>query len=133
MTVPTHAAHVEDDRSMATLPTLDPEVFYELRDSVAQKPGALSSIYATFFINAVRLIGAVAAAESVETRQQSLHALKGSAAMMGAARMARLAGDLEKACATMSANSRRSAVAQLQLELEAVRRDADPLLRAAAR
>lgn len=84
---------------MDMLPTLDAEVFYELRDSVARKPGTLAALYATFFSNAVRLIGAVAAAESVETREKSLHALKGSAGMMDAARMARLAGDLQEVCA----------------------------------
>ncbi len=133
MKVSTHAAPMEDERSMDLLPTLDAEVFYELRDSVARKPGTLAALYATFFSNAVRLIGAVAAAESVETREKSLHALKGSAGMMGAARMARLAADLQEACATMSVHTLRSGIAQLQLELEVVRRDVDSLLRSAAR
>ena len=118
---------------MDTLPTLDAEVFYELRDGIAPKPGALASIYATFFSNAARLISALGAADSAATCEKTSHALRGSAAMIGAARMARLAEDLQEVCATMSPHTLQSAVAQLQLELEAVRSAVDPLLRALAR
>jgi HPt (histidine-containing phosphotransfer) domain-containing protein len=118
---------------MDMLPTLDAEVFCELQEGVAQKPGAMAALYGTFFSNAARLIGAFAAADPAVTREKTLHALKGSAGMMGAARMARLAADLQEASATMSDHTVRSAVAQLQLELELVRRDVDSLLRGGMR
>ena len=110
---------------MNTLPALDLEIFQEMQDAVAQQPTAVAALYGTFLGNATRLIATLGMAESATTREKTLHTLKGSAAMMGAARMARLAADLQSSCATMPAQAMQAAIGELEAELDAIQRAID--------
>ena len=59
------------------------------------------------------------------------HALKSSSAMLGFARLARLARDMDEAARTSSLDDPDGSVAALRADFEAVRRTADNILRAA--
>jgi HPt (histidine-containing phosphotransfer) domain-containing protein len=111
-----------------TLPRLDSEVFNELYESVGDQPNTVASLYDTFLNNAVRLIAALQTAESRTAREKTLHALKGSAAMMGAARVAQLADDLHVTCATMQAETLQKWIEQMDAELDETRRAVDARL-----
>jgi HPt (histidine-containing phosphotransfer) domain-containing protein len=118
----------EPGAAVSTLPTLDAEVFYELHDGVCQQLTTLALLYDTFLNNAARLIAALQTAESSTLREKTLHALKGSAAMMGAARVARLAADLQQACATMRDDTLQHWIEQIAVELDETRRAVDARL-----
>jgi HPt (histidine-containing phosphotransfer) domain-containing protein len=111
-----------------TLPALDPEVFDELHNGVYQSSSTVASLYRTFTDNAARLIAMLMAAESGSARQKTLHTLKGSAEMMGAARIARLAADLQQRCATLDADALTDAIQQLDQELAQMRQAVDAQL-----
>lgn len=68
---------------------LDGSVFQDLLDSLVQ-PVAVAALYRKFVENAAAFIGQLHNQEDAE-RIDTLHTLKGSAAMMGARRMASLA------------------------------------------
>lgn len=106
---------------MNTLPALDLEVFDELHEGVRQQPATVASLYDTFFDNAVRLISTLRTTDSGAVREKTLHALKGSAAMMGAARVARRATDLQHTCATMDGDALRDSIHELDADLETTR------------
>jgi chemotaxis protein histidine kinase CheA len=101
---------------VSPLPVLDRTVFQELREGVAQQLPTLASIYRTFDSNAERLIDEIAV-ESGAPRAKLLHTLKGSAAMMGASRIAKLASDLQEAYAFMPAHAMSDGIRQLEREL----------------
>lgn len=107
---------------MTTLPKLDADVFAELYESVCEQPKTVAALYDTFFDNAVRLIAALQTVESCGAREKTLHTLKGSAAMMGAAHIARLASDLQQTCATMQDDTLEKWIRQLDIELHEMRR-----------
>jgi HPt (histidine-containing phosphotransfer) domain-containing protein len=113
---------------VTTLPRLDAEVFNELYESVCEQPNTVASLYDTFLNNAVRLIAALQTAESRTVREKTLHTLKGSAAMMGAARVAQLADDLQQTCATMEAETLQKWIEQIDTELDETRRAVDAQL-----
>jgi HPt (histidine-containing phosphotransfer) domain-containing protein len=72
---------------------LDTKLFNDLHHRMIGQPDALDGIYRRFLGNAGKLIGALRDQESAEQRH-TLHALKGSAAMLGAKRLAALAAHL---------------------------------------
>lgn len=113
---------------MNTAPSLDQEVFDELFESVCEQAGAVASLYETFLKNAASLIEAVRAAEPGTAREKALHTLKGSAAMMGASRMARLATELQSLCATLDENGVKNAIRELEGELATTRNAVDARL-----
>ena len=76
----------------------------------------------------VRLIESLHTADSRSIREKTLHALKGSAAMMGAARVARLAADLQQASATMQDETLQNWIEQIAIELDETRRAVDARL-----
>lgn len=110
------------------LPTLDSEVFTELYESVCEQPNTVAALYATFLDNAVRLIATLQTTESHAVRERTLHTLKGSAAMMGAARVARLAADLQQTCATMQDDTLEKWIDRIETELGETRRAIDTRL-----
>jgi len=102
---------------MTTLPRLDPEVFTELYESLCEHPATVASLYDTFLDNAARLIAALRTNESRAGREKTLHTLKGSAAMMGASRVAQLAADLQLTSATLQGEALRKWIDQIDTEL----------------
>jgi HPt (histidine-containing phosphotransfer) domain-containing protein len=113
---------------VSTLAGIDPEVFNEIYESVGEQVSTVASLYDTFINNALRLIAALKASESDAAREKTLHTLKGSAAMMGAARVAQLADDLQQTCATMEAETLRKWIEQIDTELDETRRAVDAQL-----
>jgi HPt (histidine-containing phosphotransfer) domain-containing protein len=113
---------------VTTLTSLDQEAFDELYESVCENPDTVASLYDTFLTNAARLIEGVQTGDSPSIREKTLHTLKGSAAMMGAARVARLAEDLQHTSATMQDETLQKWIAQIAIELEQTRRAVDARL-----
>lgn len=110
---------------MNTPPTLDPEVFDELHESLCGQANTLGSLYETFLSNATGLVESLRATEAGSSCEKTLHTLKGSAAMMGAARIARLAAELQHTCATLDDDRLKDAIHQLDAELGSMRRAVD--------
>lgn len=106
---------------MNTLPALDQEAFDELHEGVCGQSKTIASLYDTFLNNAERLIETLGATEPDAVREKTLHTLKGSAAMMGATRIARLAAELQHRSATLDAQALQDAVKHLSSELTDVR------------
>src|SRR5687767_2492947 len=71
---------------------LDTKVFNDLRHRMV--PDTLATLYRRFLSNAAETIASLRNQETA-ARPQTLHALKGSAAMLGAQRLAALAGCLQ--------------------------------------
>lgn len=113
-----------------TPPSLDPEVFDELYESVCEQEVAVATLYETFLENAARLIEALRAADPDTAREKALHTLKGSAAMMGATRIARLATELQRTSATLEDTRMRDAIDELVRELATLRQAVDARLAA---
>jgi HPt (histidine-containing phosphotransfer) domain-containing protein len=82
-------SHVADSRE----PVLDDRVFHDLHESLVQ-PAAVAALYRKFAGNAAAFIGELRSQEN-HARIDTLHTLKGSAAMMGATRIAKLATHLQ--------------------------------------
>jgi HPt (histidine-containing phosphotransfer) domain-containing protein len=72
---------------------LDVSVFHELVQSLTQ-PEVVAALYRKFIGNATAFIGGLRD-QDAGARGETLHTLKGSAAMMGANRMSELAARLE--------------------------------------
>jgi HPt (histidine-containing phosphotransfer) domain-containing protein len=73
---------------------LDTKVFNDLLQAMTSRPDALASVYRTFFGHTRKLIDTLRDQESA-ARGHTLHALKGSAAMLGARRFTALAARLQ--------------------------------------
>lgn len=72
---------------------LDVDVLHDLLGSLSE-PAIVATLYRKFVANAAEFIGELARQER-GARIETLHTLKGSAAMMGAQRLARLAASLQ--------------------------------------
>jgi HPt (histidine-containing phosphotransfer) domain-containing protein len=107
---------------MNSVPRLDPATFNEVYESVSEHAHTVKALYRTFLSNAVHLLDELKTAESDAIRQKRLHTLKGSAAMMGAARMARLAAEVQESGATTLSDAMHDYLDQLDDELAATRR-----------
>lgn len=105
---------------MNALPVLDQDVFQELQETIAQRPDSIATIYATFMATALRVVASLTL-ETVNAREQKLHILKGSAAMVGAARIAKLAGDLHAVCPHLPVQAMEAGIRRLEEELGAFR------------
>jgi HPt (histidine-containing phosphotransfer) domain-containing protein len=105
---------------MSSLPVLDPDVFQELQETIAQRPDSIATIYTTFMANALRVVTSLTLA-TVSVREQQLHVLKGSASMVGAARIAKLAGDLQAVCPHLPVQAMEAGIRRLEEELSAFR------------
>lgn len=78
---------------------LDTTLFRELLGSFAGDLDIVISIYCTFIATTMKLIGSLPD-QDCATQARTLHTLKGSAAMVGAERIARLAARLQQVAAT---------------------------------
>jgi HPt (histidine-containing phosphotransfer) domain-containing protein len=99
-------------------PALEASVFEELLASL-REPATVATLYRKFAANAAAMIGELAAQDG-EARGQTLHTLKGSAAMMGATRLSTLSAVLE-AQAHWSAVQVAAATEELDAELRMLR------------
>jgi HPt (histidine-containing phosphotransfer) domain-containing protein len=99
----------------STSNVLDVAVFQELLESL--QADAVALIYRNFFENAAAFIGELREQDPAG-RIETFHTLKGSAAMMGANRMADLAAQLQAQGSSVEAEP---AIRQLQGELEKFR------------
>ncbi len=95
---------------------LDATVFQELHESLTQ-PELLAAVYRKFVENAAVFISELRS-QDVDSRSETLHTLKGSAAMMGAKTMARLAEQMQAQGASVQVET---ATQQLAAELESFR------------
>jgi HPt (histidine-containing phosphotransfer) domain-containing protein len=95
---------------------LDGTVFHELMESLSQAE-AVAAVYRQFVENAVTFIGDMRDQDAA-ARIETLHTLKGSAAMLGATRMAELAARLQALGASIQVEV---ASRQLSGELEKFR------------
>jgi HPt (histidine-containing phosphotransfer) domain-containing protein len=94
---------------------LDVGVFHELVESLQIETAA--AVYRKFVENATLFIGELRAQDDAD-RIETFHTLKGSAAMMGATRMAELAARLQAQGSTVQVEP---AIQQLSDELEQFR------------
>lgn len=92
------AADVEA-RASESEPVLDPVVFEELWESLRWRTKPLEEIYEAVVVNVRNTIQLLAGLGSTPTQKilRSLHTIRGSASMVGAKRIARIAGILEHA------------------------------------
>lgn len=114
-------SHSTEPREPQTTPTiesssevLDGEVFHELLGSLHQ-PAALAAVYRKFIGNATAFICELRDQDDA-ARIDTLHTLKGSAAMMGAKRMAERAARLQAQAQCSSVQVAR-AIQELEDEL----------------
>ena len=94
---------------------LDVGVFHELVESL--QADATAAVYRKFFENATLFIDELRAQDGA-ARIETLHTLKGSAAMMGATRMAELAAQLQAQGLSVQVEQ---AIQQLSGELQTLR------------
>ncbi|WP_129777886.1 Hpt domain-containing protein [Peristeroidobacter soli] len=89
-------SHSADARPGSALSTdvLDSAVFEDLLQSLAA-PAAVAAIYCKFLGNAATFIRELAS-QDVSARVETMHTLKGSAAMLGANRISTIAAQLQK-------------------------------------
>jgi HPt (histidine-containing phosphotransfer) domain-containing protein len=109
-------AHAGHERFGQDLPVLDREVFQELRDSLGNRPEALRSIYMKFIGHASAYVNELRV-QSSSANARTLHTLKGSAAMVGAKRIAGLAARLQDSPSELRSPSMEAALAELECEL----------------
>jgi HPt (histidine-containing phosphotransfer) domain-containing protein len=108
-----------------TAAVLDGKAFRELLESLRQ-PAALAAVYHKFIGNAAGFIRDLRAQDDA-ARVETLHTLKGSAAMMGARRMAQLAAHLQVQRQYSSVQFA-EAIDELESELEKLRLAVDEQL-----
>lgn len=99
---------------------LDTKLFNDLRHRMVSPPDALDTIYRRFFGNAGKHIDTLRDQESA-ARRHTLHALKGSAAILGAKRLAALSARLHDEDLHSPAMLAQ-AIEELETELESFRR-----------
>jgi HPt (histidine-containing phosphotransfer) domain-containing protein len=104
-------------------PVLDSSMFQELFETLAGDLDMVVSIYRTFFVTAVTLIDSLPR-QNCATQARTLHTLKGSAAMLGAARFAQTAAGLQQVAANGGERALDTRIADLSSELDRVRSEA---------
>lgn len=107
---------IEPDTADLPVAALDATVLEELRDTLGGQTDLVASLYARFLGHATRYIDALRDQTNSE-RITPLHTLKGSAAMMGAIRVAALASRLHETCSRCDAPPAQSEIQQLEDEL----------------
>jgi HPt (histidine-containing phosphotransfer) domain-containing protein len=99
---------------------LDTGLFQELRESLGNELDIVAGIYRRFVGNAAGSIETSRRQTGAE-RAATLHALKGSAAMVGAPRIAALAGELQDTLIDAPQDTADTALAEVENELAAFR------------
>lgn len=111
----------------ASADALDGSILHELVESMVQ-PSAVAAVYRKFVENAATFIAELPAQDPA-ARVDTLHTLKGSAAMMGAKCLAQVAADLQSQAQNDSIQVAQ-AMARLEAELARFRSAAATQLRA---
>jgi HPt (histidine-containing phosphotransfer) domain-containing protein len=103
---------------IADLPVsaLDTTVLEELRGTFGGRTELVANLYANFLVHAAQYIAVLRDAQD-EARTTTLHTLKGSAAMLGAVRIAALAAQLHEASLRKAERPLEPAIRQLEDEL----------------
>ncbi len=109
-------SYLTDPTGPTAYNVLDAGVFQELQESLSQ-PALVAAVYRKFVENAAAFIGELRAQDAA-ARADTLHTLKGSAAMMGANAMANLAAQLQEQGLSVQVEA---AIQQLASELEKFR------------
>jgi HPt (histidine-containing phosphotransfer) domain-containing protein len=99
---------------------LDVDLFQELRESLGNQPDVVASIYRRFLGTTAGTLEELRRQTSA-TRATMLHALKGSAAMVGANRIAAVATRLQEAALHSPEEVAEAGVRELEGELTAFR------------
>lgn len=127
-------SHPNDSRGSGAVPASEPsfevleaDVFQDLLGSLSD-PVTVAALYRKFVVNAAQFIGELAHQEG-PARIETLHTLKGSAAMLGARRLTALAASLQ-AQAQASSVQVAQAMEELNRELAQFRAAADARLSA---
>ena len=104
-------------------PVLDSSMFQELFETLAGDLDTVVSIYRTFFATTLTLIDSLPDQNSA-AQARTLHTLKGSAAMLGAARLAQIAAGMQQVAANGGEPALDTRIADLGSELDRVRSEA---------
>lgn len=97
-------------------PVLDAGLFQELRESLGNELPVVAGIYTRFLGNTARSIEE-SRRQTGAVRAATLHTLKGSAAMVGATRIAGVAGRLQETLVHAPAEVAAAALVELESEL----------------
>ena len=115
----TAAAEPQADESLTHV--LDRHVFEELLTTLGNDTHRVRSLYRKFVDSAATRIDEVRH-QSVTASAATFHALKGSAGMVGANRLAALAARLQEATPGLDEETKATAIRELAAELETFRR-----------
>jgi HPt (histidine-containing phosphotransfer) domain-containing protein len=96
--------------------SLDTELFQELRESLGNELAVVVGIYRRFIENAAGSI-AMCRRQTGAERASTLHTLKGSAAMVGATRLAALSARLQESLLEASGEVAEAGLQELESEL----------------
>jgi HPt (histidine-containing phosphotransfer) domain-containing protein len=118
-------SHLMDQREPGAPPAIEPslealdvDVLHDLLRSLSE-PVSVAALYRQFVVNAAEFISGLLDQEHA-ARIETLHTLKGSAAMMGAKRLSQLAASLQEQAESSSVQVAR-AVEELRRELASFR------------
>ena len=111
---PTHTTGEE------SRPALDIELFQELLESLGNELDAVARIYGRFIDSATSKVE-LSLGQSAAERPATLHALKGSAAMVGATRIAALSERLQENLLGLPGEAAEAAIRELEAELTTFR------------
>lgn len=103
-------------KNEAPAQALDSELFQELRESLGNELHVVAGIYRRFMDNAASSIE-TSRRQSGAERASTLHTLKGSAAMVGATRIAAVAAHLEASLLDSPAERAEAGLRELEAEL----------------
>ena len=101
-------------------PALDIELFQELLESLGNELEAVARIYSRFIDSATSKVE-MSLGQSATERATTLHALKGSAAMVGAARIAALSERLQENLVGLPGEAAEAAIREIEAELTTFR------------
>jgi HPt (histidine-containing phosphotransfer) domain-containing protein len=116
-----HAATVTSQGDEAHLHVLDRHVFEELLATLGNETHRLMSVYRKFVDSAATRLDEMRH-QPVTASAATFHALKGSAGMVGANRIAAVAGRLQDAAPGLDDEAKSAAIGELEAELETFRR-----------
>jgi len=107
---------MEQKTSEMPVAALDVSVLEEFRGTFGEQSDKVAQLYANFLMHAAHYIEVLRSPQQ-DARVSTLHTLKGSAALMGAVRIAALATSLHDAALKDPAQPSEPAIRQLQDEL----------------
>lgn len=122
-----HGGHMKPQRDESHEPVFDRHVFEELLATLGNDTTRVRSVYRKFVDSASARLAEVRH-QSVTESAATFHALKGSASMVGANRLALLAGKCQEAAPGLDNETKVSAVGELETELALFREELNGVL-----